>query len=376
MNNILQVVPIIDTEGPTHGHPDMIDSWESLEKTIGYLTGELRESLKDSTGSPLIINWFMLDWTGYSKNDLEFKRRGHDIRLHAVWNFYRERFLADKNINITKDGLYWHYHHPPLDGSWGWNKNWNDSRWYEYILGKLIINHQYFPSVYRAGKYVETNDSSHWLEKWIPFDYSSISPVKRDFCDWSQARTDWIPYHPSFKDYQLEGDMKRWVVRSLPVAAKGGSGALSIEEIEKAFDQVRKGENAIFSFHTHDYYKSINDEFKTAHEMLEKVSKREGIPWKYSNSLDALRNHIVEKQDLLKIDVKESNRRVKISFNHKIFCEIPFVIVENSKGDIKRINPKEIDESIYEFAVDSDVACYGVGANDSYGNTVVYNKRY
>ena len=107
-----------------------------------------------------------------------------------------------------------------------------------------------------------------------------------------------------------------------------------------------------------------------------KVSKREGIPWKYSNSLDALRNHIVEKQDLLKIDVKESNRRVKISFNHKIFCEIPFVIVENSKGDIKRINPKEIDESIYEFAVDSDVACYGVGANDSYGNTVVYNKRY
>lgn len=375
MEKILYVVPIIDTEGPTLGREDMIDSWDSLSLVVQKLTGELRESLRDSFGNPLVINWFMLDWTGYSKNDKEFQRRGHDANLHAVWDFYRKGFLSDENLKKTKDGLYWHYHHPPLDGSWGWNKNWNDSKWYEYILGKLILNHNYFPSVYRAGKYVETNENSHWLEDWIPFDYSSISPVKREFCDWSEATTSWSPYHPSVENYQIEGNMKRWIARSLPVAAKGGSGTLDPLEIEKAFDQVLKGEKAIFSFHTHDYYKSILEEFSTAHKLIERISKEKGVSFKYSNCLEALRDYENLELPQLEVQVQKKDHNIDIVFNHVIFCKKPFIVSENEKGEIKIVNSQKVsDDNIsYKAELPSDSVRFGVGANDVYGNTVVCN---
>ncbi len=374
MKKILPVVPIIDTEGPTTGRADMVDSWESLGELVNTLTGDLRNSLRDSFDNPLIINWFLLDWTGYSKNDTEFKKRGHDIRLHAVWDFYRKSILSDDTIKITKDGLYWHYHHPPLDGAWGWNKNWNDSKWYEYILGKLILNHDFFPTLYRAGKYVETNDNSHWLEKWIPFDYSSISPVKRDFCDWSEATTSWVPYNPSFENYQHPGSMKRFVARSLPVAAKGGSGSLDIKEVESAFNEIKQDRPAIFSFHTHDYYRSILDEFSDTHRILNEISAKVGIPWAYSNALEALRPHTKLSLDKLDLIVEKlDNNEFKIIANHEMFCEQPFVIAEDKVGNVERIDTTKINNLTYQVEIPKGSSRIGIGANDIYGNYITKN---
>lgn len=374
-NKVLYVVPIIDTEGPTLGREDMVDSWDTLHDVVSELTGPVRDELRDSFGNPLVINWFMLDWTGYSKNDAEFKKRGHDTQLHAVWNFYKKHFFTKDALEKWNDGLYWHYHHPPKDGSWGWNLNWSDSNWYEYILGKLILDHGYFPSMYRAGKYVENNLNSHWLENWIPFDYSNISPVKRDFCDWSEATTSWVPYHPSYENYQKPGAMKRMVGRSLPVAAKGGSGLLDPKEIEKAFEQVAAGESAVFSFHTHDYYKSILDEFRQAHKLIDDLSKKYGIKWKYENALNAMRLHVKDEQIPLSISVQKTNDlKIQISTNHETFCKQPFVVSEDKDGSVKRIDAIEIRPGEFEAQLPIGTVRYGVGVNDAYGHTATFSE--
>ncbi len=374
MKKVLYVVAIIDTEGPTTGREDMVDSWNSMREAISALTGLLRNELKDSFSKDIIFSWFLLDWTGYSKNDPEFKKRGHDTKLYATWDFYTKYFLSKAQINQTGDGVYWHYHHPPKDGSWGWNKDWNDSQWYEYILGKLILDYNYFPSVYRAGKYVESNESSHWLEQWIPFDYSNVSPNKRDFCDWSKASTLWIPYHPHLGNYQLPGNMKRMIARSLPVAAKGGSGNLNSDEIEAAFKEVQNGAQAIFSFHTHDYYKSINDEFRQVHQVLTEISKKFDIPWKYINALDALRLHTEKKENELQLKVTKEGNLITISPNHAIFGPAPFVACEDNAGMVTRINTIKEGKSFKAILPDGTIH-FGIGVADAYGNTATYTSK-
>ncbi|MFY9461870.1 MAG: hypothetical protein WAP51_01565 [Candidatus Sungiibacteriota bacterium] len=367
---IVQVVPIIDTEGPTTGRDDLFDNWDALGEAMRMLTTETRVRFRDSFGSPLKYSWDILDWTGYSSDDHEFRRRGHDNRLHGVWNFYRSTILTDAELQKTGDGIYWHYHHPPKDGSWGWNDDWNDSAWHEYIIAKRMLDFRFFPAVYRAGKYVENNASSRWLERWIPFDFSSISPAKREFCDWSRAPADWSPYHPSVDDYQRPGTMKRLIARSLPVAAKGGSGTLQEEEVEKAFREAKEKGMALFSFHSHDYYKSIHSDFAAACGMVEKMSRAFRIPWKFSNALEAIRHYAEPVSGDFFLRLERDGAEVRITSSHAIFGEMPFVALEYANGDTCRVDVRRKDQS-WALTTPKGAVRIAAGAADQYGNTDV-----
>jgi len=365
---IVYVVPIIDTEGPTKGRGDMHSSWEEVLDAMNRLTGPIRAKLTDASGGHLVLNWFLLDWACYSSKDREFSKRGHDSRLYSVWDAYSKNILSPRQTEITKDGVYWHYHHPPQDRGWGWNKNWNDSRWYEHILGKLILDRAYFPPIYRAGKYIQTNESSDWLEKWIPFDFSNVSPVKRDFCDWSEATTEWRPYNPHHENYQKKGEMKRFVARSIPVAAKGGSGELDEREVVKAFEEAREKGVAVFSYHSHDYYKSIENEFIKAHTLIAKVARSFDVQWKYSNALDALRL-FAEPQEDLTIKIEEYAPDVLIiSTNHSLVGNEPFVVAEDSEGGVNRLLLVKVDEG-FIAKVPKNSKRIGAGGADMWGNT-------
>ncbi len=367
---IVQVVPIIDTEGPTTGRSDLFDGWDSLGEAMKVLTTETRARFRDSFGGHLKYSWDILDWAGFSTHDSEFRRRGHVTELHGIWNFYRKNILTDSYLKNTGDGIYWHYHHPPKDGSWGWNDNWNDSAWHEYIIAKRMLDFRFFPAMYRAGKYVENNASSQWLERWIPFDFSSISPVKREFCDWSRAPADWSPYHPSIDDYQRPGRMKRLIARSLPVAAKGGSGILQEEEVEKAFREAKEKGVALFSFHSHDYYKSIHDDFALACGMVEKMSRRHNVAWKFSNALDAVREYLEPASGDFSLRVERNGRNVDISSSHEIFGDMPFVVWEYTSGEVRREDVRQ-KGAAWMAVVPNGAVRLAAGAADRYGNTDV-----
>ena len=367
---IVQVVPIIDTEGPTTGRSDLFDNWGLLGKAMKVFTTETRARFRDSFGDPLKYSWDILDWTGFSTDDAEFRRRGHVTELHGIWNFYRKNILTDSYLKNTGDGIYWHYHHPPKDGSWGWNDDWNDSVWHEYIIAKRMLDFRFFPAMYRAGKYVENNASSAWLERWIPFDFSSIAPVKREFCDWSRAPADWSPYHPSIDDYQRPGTMKRLIARSLPVAAKGGSGSLDEEEVAKAFREAKEKGMSLFSFHTHDYYKSIFDDFAVACGMIDKISRVYKVQWKFSNALEAIRHYAEPVSGDFFLSLRRNGLKVRITSSHAIFGEMPFVALEYKNGNVLRVDVERQGVGWVLAIPDSAVRLSAAGA-DRYGNTDV-----
>lgn len=367
---LVHVVPIIDTEGPTTGRSDLVGDWQSLGEAMRKFSGETRNRIHDSFGGPAKYSWFLLDWVGYSSDDPEFRRRGHDNRLHAIWNFYRAGILSDAELLRNGDGIYWHYHHPPKDGSWGWNADWHDSIWYEYVLAKRMLDFGFFPAAYRAGKYIENNENSRWLERWIPFDFSSIAPVKQEFCDWSRAPANWQPYHPSFSDYQQPGDMRRLVARSLPVAAKGGSGNLKEEEVEKAFQEARECGKALFSFHSHDFYKSIFNDFATACGMVEKMSRAYNISWKFSNALGAIREYADPVSGDFSLRLEHDDDVAHIVASHEIFGEMPFVAVEQANGDARRVDAAR-DGTGWTLTIPDGITRFAVGAADRWGNTDV-----
>ncbi|MBI2639326.1 MAG: hypothetical protein HYW90_00325 [Candidatus Sungbacteria bacterium] len=367
---IVYIVPIIDTEGPTTGRSDLFDNWNSLGAAIENLTVGLRKKFRDSFGGYLKYSWGILDWAGFSSDDPGFKRRGHAGGLHAVWNFYRANILTDSRLRESGDEIYWHYHHPPKNGAWGWNDDWNDSRWHEYVIAKRMLDFGFFPAVYRAGKYVENDESSRWLERWIPFDFSNIAPAKREFCDWSRAPANWQPYHPSIGDYQHPGTMKRLIARSLPVAAKGGSGSLQEEDVEGAFREAKETGLSLFSFHSHDYYKSISDEFAMVCGMVEKRSRMSGIRYKFSNALDAIRSYIEPIPKDLSLRVERDGCNVSVWANHDIFGDMPFVAVEYKDGNVRR-EDVEKKGSGWLFTIPEGACRTAVGAADAYGNTGV-----
>ncbi len=373
--NILFVVPMLDTEGPSYGRDDLYNNWNDLLAAMRDMTERFRLERRDRSGQPMRFSWFILDWVGYREDDPSYAKRKQVSGFHQILDRYRTNVLSDATLAKSGDGLYWHYHHPPKDGSWGWNRNWGDSRWYEAVLNKKILERNFFSSVFRAGGYVEDDAASGWLERFIPFDYSNNSPaVKEGAYDWSRAPRDWLPYHPAANDYQSKGAMRRVIVRGLPVAAKGGSNTLTERDVVLAFELAAAGKQPILSYVTHDYYKSAMEEFALAHRFLEKVAKKfPTVHWEYRNALDAVRESLsLRSPPRLSLTVtKNKAKEFTIQANHQVFGGMPYVAVRYEDGREERVDVTKREEGSWQYNGQEAVAAIGTAANDAFGNTAI-----
>lgn len=369
------VVPSLDTEGPTTGRDDLYDSWDKLHAAIKDMHERVRFAYPDAAGGPAVFSWFVLDWVGYNEYDPTFQKRGHTTGFHRIFDAYRETILSENALKQSGDGLYWHYHHPPKDGSWGWNRNWSDSNWYEKVLNKKILERHFFSSVFRAGGYVEDNKASAWLEQWIPFDYSNNSPAfKEGAYEWPRASRNWAPYHPAHNDYQSKGDMKRAIFRSVPVLGRVGSNVLTEKDVENAFLSAENGEKPVITFVTHDYYKNAAEELQTAHTLISRAARKHpNISWRYANALSAARESLsLSPLEGLTLSVTKigANEFIIVS-NHALFGLIPCVVISHHDTE-RRVDVEPTEANTWRLILeDEGVKKIGVAGSDAYGNTAV-----
>ena len=136
---------------------------------------------------------------------------------------YYEHYKNIINEFGNLDKIYWHFH--PLSfkkEAHICNTSYDNS--YDIlhkILCRRLIDYNWFPIVNRAGFHAIRQDSSFFLEQWIPFDYSNQATYKQmdeqkdsnRFGDWRRAPKEWLPYHPSFSDYQSVGNMNRYTTK-------------------------------------------------------------------------------------------------------------------------------------------------------------------
>ena len=88
-------------------------------------------------------------------------------------------------------------------------------------------------------------------------EYKKISPVVGRFVDWRGSPTDWTIYHPSFYDHRAKGNMRRWIARCLNLNTRYNN--ISINELNKAFNKAKNGENVLVSVTNHDFRDMVSE---------------------------------------------------------------------------------------------------------------------
>jgi len=330
----------LDTEGPivNKKKPEIINNWCKTKKLIKNITSnKFRTILKDSDNNGLIYSWFILTLTGFKTNP--FKR---PMKYHQNFDFYIKNF--GKNFKKNNDGIYWHYHQPSKSGIGNeWSRDWLSSNEYINILNKLIVERNFFPSCFRAGGRIEDNNLSHWLEEFLPFDFSNCSGdinwnrIESDgkklieVADWSNASRKWCGYNPCFKDYQSNGSMKRYIFRSVDL--KSPVYEISEKDILEAFELARNGQNSLLSVFEHDRRFSLIENIQEFLEKLNKISKKyKDIKFFFSNARNAalktlgIKNTKEPKFDFSKV----KNDRIMIKSDSDIFGSRPYVCLKKN----------------------------------------------
>ena len=282
-----------------------LSSWPAVEDMLDDLTTH-RKDYCDSFGTPLRISWFVIDLIGYRSNPRQ-RAQGQ----HAVWDKVSPFFGED-------DSVGWHVHtlspnRDPLTYGTSWTAMLPE---HEESLCRRLLDKGHFPASFRAGGCIERNDMSHWLERFIPFDYSCLPGASTHGMDWPAT----VPYHPDVKDYRRTGAMRRTIFPTFDADSWTGR----VESIPPTLH---------FSFANHDR-KAIRPDLDRIVQLL----NRDGVQWRWKTASPAAKGPDVY--------ITRDFRTVE-TMDGQIYGE-PFVAVE-ADGHVYRVNTRQNIPGVWDI---------------------------
>lgn len=383
----LYCVLVINAMGPATDpkHPDLLTTWDEVDRYVSTLCSPgFRERYPDSAGERLVVSWFVVSWSGFRTNPVR-----RDFGTHTIYDHY-VRTWGDK-LRTFGDGIYWMYNHPAPSGVGNeWGTDWRHNTQYYNILNRLLIDRSYFPSVCQIP--TENNDASAWLEKWIPFDFSSRAAKSsdlgtieadgrrsRDIMDWTRAPDNWDMYRPSPVDYQVPGGMQRWVFRCLDLKTR--IHTLSRGEVCEAFERARGGRPTVLAVYEHDF----RDRASVIEELFLKVVAdvaREfaDVRWRYANALTAAQEALeLPRRAGPRLEASLLGNRVRVAIDRAVFGGQPYcAIKETSLDRYLHVPLRVVGDRIFEFDLSEPARNFtlGLAASDPAGNVGVSRYRY
>lgn len=367
------------------------DTWEKIDAMLlKIMSIEFRRRLLDSFGNGWVYNWHCVDYVGYLHNP-----RRRDTGVHKIFDHYKR--IIDKTGSY-QDGVHWHFHPMSVyrEAHRCATSYINSPNLYE-ILCRRIIEREWFPVVSRAGFHVERPDSHWFLEQWIPFDASNISYKRKDagqdeqldlaegrLDDWRLAPADWSVYHPNHDNYQIPGNCRRLICRTLGIRVR--NKVLAQDEVDSAFARADQGLPTIMGITDHDF-RDMAREVEDVRGMIIKASGRfPDVKFKFCEAREAFRLAVYGQDATpepleLKVSLEKSQKasilRVE-TVKGRVFGPQPFLAVKTRDGRFIHDN-FDFDTTLtrwsYVFDLNSihadDVEAIGLAANDKYGNTFI-----
>lgn len=369
------------------------EDWSQIQSMLNRITSaKFRNQVLDSFGNGWIYNWHCMDHVDYDYNP-----RRRDIGYHNIYDFYVD-FL---NENPSRDSIQWHFH--PMSAFKEANRcasNYLSDGNIFQILSRKIIERKWFPQVYRAGFQTERPDSNWFLEQWIPFDLSnmateSVEDLQKfiDFkngrgADWRGAPTDWSIYNPSHDYYQVPGNCRRWIGRSLNVLNRIAS--INAYEMEKAFMKAKAGDFPVVGIAGHDW-RDLSVEVEHVLSLIKSTKKKfPDVSFKFCQAVEAFQIAITQNAPILQKPIKldlvlnepEKNDVHTLNINlleGEVFGPQPFLALELYG---KRFMHDNLDFQntaknswSYAFHTDtvpiSEIKKIGIAACDKYGRSDV-----
>jgi len=371
------------------GDPHLLrvhSSWQEVEAGFARVAEPAyRQSLADSFGQPLVVNWHVIDHAGFGNNP-----RHRDLGFGNVFRRYREMLAT---YGCHRDALHWHFHPVAFsrDAHISATSYTNSYPVLNEILARRVIDHGWFPVVNRAGFHTVRPDSNLFLEQWVPFDASNQAcesdqrtELQTDvangrFGDWRGAPSDWSLYQPGFRDWRRPGELKRWIARCLNIRTRLRN--INEAEVEKAFALARRtGRPAYLGVTTHDF-REMSVEFRDFHGLLAGVAARHpDIPFRHCEAVEAFRRATgtldqAARQPLkLNLELSANLLRVR-AVAGEVFGPQPFLALRNRLGRYVHDNldfgaeagswTYTFDELTFPLA---QVDRIGIAANDRFGN--------
>jgi len=368
------------------------DNWEKIDLMLSnIMSHEYRNKFLDSLGNGIIYNWHCLDHVGYESNI-----RKKEIGYGKIFEHYRQMIKE----HDSPDKIYWHFHPTAFSKAAHLSSTSYDNSYEKLhqILSRRVIDNNWFPVVNRAGFHAIRQDSSFFLEQWIPFDYSnqslltsSTEKIRRvGYGIWHRAPKEWIPFHPSYEDYQLPGNMNRLTTKCLNIGTR--ENLLDDKEVEFAFQNAQKYGSAILSFTNHDFRDmslDIDDIYKRIHAISAKYKNVEIIN---SDAKHAMQKVMFEDIEVIDNKIELKSKVVLEDGLHKliVWCENGRVFGSQPYLAIKTISGEYYHDNLYEQKVDLSweyvfdkssieievIDKIGIAANDKYGNQSISHPKY
>ncbi|RJR32846.1 MAG: hypothetical protein C4576_29130 [Desulfobacteraceae bacterium] len=365
------------------------DTWDKIDLMLNHLlSAEFRNQMLDSSGNGWVFNWFCVDHVDYEVNP-----RRRDIGYHNIFDHYRHLL---ERLNVTQDGLQFHYHPHPFKKhahlcATHW---WSASNSLYQILSRRILDRQWFPSANRPGFQVNRPDSHWFLEQFIPFDFASLAAEANledeqqfDFAngrsgDWRRAPITWTPYNPSHDDYQRPGRCRRWIARCLNVGTR--AYLLTENEVRRAFREACEEKPVVMSFASHDF-RDLSADVNYVRGILQKVAPEfPQARFEFAEALSAMRKSLSLTRlpaCSLKLSLQSVNHSahvLTIRSDIPIFGPQPFLAMKTVTDSYYHDNldfQKPGVEWTYVFDEETfplrAIESIGVAANNAYGVSTV-----
>jgi hypothetical protein len=315
---MISVVACIDAEGPLDETPEFaawhkglpfLHAWQGVREAMVRLTGVERANLTDSLGLPARFSWFVLDNVGWQDNP---RRRA--MGFHEIWD---QTQAAVDSPELDS----WGFHHhvvPPCRHAVEYSTTAFSTPWLERSLCRRLLERGHFPSTFRAGGTVMRNDLSHYLERFIPFDFSPLPGYggPGEQMDW--RGTPPRPYRPSWADYRRRRPahpvMDRWMV---PAWEDSWLHTVSEADIP---------ESGIFAFALHDR----RDPLPAIQRITGLLKGRE---WKWAGAREAICEYAgIEDTPAPVLTIEREGELYWIRSDREGFGSVPFLAVDDGRN--------------------------------------------
>lgn len=361
-------------------------SWKDIDAMLDELTADdFRQRVSDSFGGGWVYSWFCMDHVGITGLNL----RHRDMGYHNIFDHYNDYFRHKKD---SRDNVQWHYHALSItnDAHHAGSTYLSSDHIYN-ILTRRVIDRSWFPTAFRPGCHTERPDSHFFLEQWIPFDFGNDSTKDQKrrpgiscgrYGDWRRAPKSWVPYHPSYQDYQIPGECNRYIARCLQLNER--SYQIKEEDVKQAFTEAEEFGGAVLAFTGHDF-RDIKDDVLRMQDMIRKVSSQyPGVKFKFSGAIEAMQGVFKlenSKSIGLTAELQDCSVYTKLTVKAAtdIFGPQPFLALKLKGGQYYWQNFDFDAQGVWSYSFDSDnvfieeVSQVGVASNNAAGVTEVLN---
>lgn len=254
-----------------------------------------RYQFRDSYGTPMKMTWWMM-----AGNVFRLSRNCNIPIRNNITLYLMKKYHLDA-INEYDDQLTLHYHNYYWsdfsgDGFYHYNQgldfnlNLDD---YEHTLNTFLIDDDVFPISFRTGWHYMDNAWQAYQERFIPFDMSNAYPHKggdyneptNNIIDWSESPSAFVPYHPNENNYQIEGDLRQWRLRSVCFTSINRTR----QEMEIMFQEAANGNDQMVCLWSHLPQTDFMYGMEKLNEFAHEFSDQYGVEFMYCKDTEAMR---------------------------------------------------------------------------------------